>query len=120
MVINLRPLSSDHWNIATDLVLPLGVDTFRQWHEDKRVVQGLGEESEGAKASPKEAPAFRESPQVVAGSSKAALPTETTHQGERALETACKTLEHIRAIHLQTMHEMGSVRELNPSLHTHV
>ena len=63
-----------------------------------------------------EAPAPGESPQVVVGSSGAALPTETTHQGERALETAREILEHIHTIHLQTMHEMGSVRELEWTL----
>ena len=66
--------------------------------------------------STKEAPAPRESSQVVAGSSRAALPTETTHQGERALETAYKILEHVHAIHLQAIHEMGSVRELEQTL----
>ena len=54
-----------------------------------------------------------ESPQVVAGSSRAAPPTETTNQGEEALETACKILERVHAIRLQTMHEMGSMRELD-------
>ena len=57
-------------------------------------------ESEGAKVSPKEALAPGKAPQVVAGGSRAALPTETTHQGERALETARKILEHIHAIRL--------------------
>ena len=70
-----------------------------------------GGESEGAKVSPMKAPAPGESPQVVVGSSRAALPTETTHQGERALEIAREILEHIHAIRLQTMHEMGGVRE---------
>ena len=116
MVINLRPPSNDHWSIATDLVLPLAVDTFRRRREAKWVAQGLEGESEGAKVSPMEAPSPRESPQVVAGSSGAALPTETTHQGEEALETACKILECIHAICLQTMHEMGSVRELDRTL----
>ena len=116
MAINLRPPSSDHWNIASDLVLPLAVDRFRWQHKAKRVAQGLEGESEGAKVSPKEAPAPGESPQVVAGSSRAALPTETTHQGERALETAHEILEHIHAIRLQTMHEMGGVRELEWTL----
>ena len=73
MAINLRPPSSDHWNIAMDLILPLAVDTFRRWQDAK-----WGAELEGAKASPKEAPAPRESPQVVVGSSGATLPTETT------------------------------------------
>ena len=116
MAINLRPSSSDHWNIASDLVLPLTVDRFRRRRVAKHAAQGLEGESEGAKVSPKEAPAPRESPQVVAGSSRAALPTETTHQGERALETACKIVEHIHAISLQTMHEMGGVRELEWTL----
>ena len=80
------------------------------------MVQGLEGECQGAKVSPKEAPAPGESPQVVVGSSRAALPTETTHQGERALETACKILEHIHAICLQTMHEMGDMRELEQTL----
>ena len=116
MVINLRPPSSDHWNIAMDLVLPLAVDMFRWWCEAKRTAQGLGGESEGAKVSPKEAPVPGESPQVVVGSSRAVLPPETTHLGERALETARKILEHIHNIHLQTMHEMGGMRELEWTL----
>ena len=116
MAINLRPPSSNHWNIISDLILPLTVDTFRWRHEAKCTEQGLEGESEGAKVSPKEAPAPGESPQVVAGSSRAALPTETTHQGERALETAREILEHIHAIRLQTMHEMGGMRELEQTL----
>ena len=116
MAINLRPPSDNHWNITTDLVLPLAVDTFRQWREAKWVAQGLGEESEGPKASPMEAPAPRESPQVVAGSSRAAFSPETTHQGKEALETAHEILECIHAIRLQTMHEMGSMRELDQTL----
>ena len=116
MAINLRPPSSDHWNIVSDLVLPLTVDTFRRQCEAKRVEQDLEGESEGAEVSPKEAPAPRKASQVVAGGSRAALPTETTHQGERALETARKILEHIHTIHFQTMHEMGGVRELERTL----
>ena len=116
MVINLRPPSGNHWNIISDLVLPLTVDTFRWWHEAKHTEQDLEGESVGAEVSPKEAPAPGKAPQVVAGGSRAALPTETTHQGERALETAHEILEHIHAIRLQTMHEMGGMRELERTL----
>ena len=112
MAIKLRLPSNDHWNITSDLILPLAVDTFRQRHEANHVAQGLEGESEGAKVSPKEAPAPGESPQVMAGSSRAVLPTQTTYQGERALETAREILEHIHTIRLQTMHEMGGMREL--------
>ena len=110
MAINLRPPSSNHWNITLDLILPLQVDTFRRWHEARCTAQGLEGKSEGARVSPKQAPASGESPQVVVGVSRAAL------QGDRALETACEILEHIHAIHLQTMHEMGGMRELERTL----
>ena len=110
MAINLRSPSSNHWNIVSDLILPLTVDTFRQRHEAKRAEQDLEGESEGAEVSPKEAPAPRKAPQVVAGGSRAALPRETTNPGERALETALHT------IRLQTMHEMGGVRVLEQTL----
>ena len=113
MVINLRPPSNDHWNITMDLVLPLAADTFRRQHEAKRTAQGLEGESVGAKVSPTEAPAPRESPQVVVGSNGAALQTETTNQGEEASETAREILERVHTICLQTMHETGSVRELD-------
>ena len=73
-------------------------------------------ESAGVEVSPKGAPAPRKAPQVVAGGSRAAFPTETTHQGERALETAREILKHIHDICLQTMHEMGGMRELEQTL----
>ena len=81
MAKNLRPPSDDHWNIVSDLILPLTVDTFRWQCEAKHVEQDLEGESEGAEVSPKETPAPGKAPQVVAGSSRAALPTETTHGG---------------------------------------
>ena len=81
MAINLRPPSGNHWNITTDLILPLAMDTFRWQRDAIWVTQGLGEESEGAKASPAEAPAPSESPQVVASNSRAALPTEYSYGG---------------------------------------
>ena len=116
MAINLRPPSGDHWNILLDLALPLTVDMFRWWCEAKCMEQDLEGESEGAEVSPKEAPAPGKAPQVVVCGSRAALPTEITHQGERALETAHEFPEHIHAIRLQTMHEMGGVRELEQTL----
>ena len=68
-------------------------------------------ESAGAEGSLKEAPAPGKAPQVVAGGSKAASPTETTHQGERALETTLGILEHIHALRLQALHDVGGVKQ---------
>ena len=116
MVINLRSPSSDHWNIISDLVLPLTVDKYKQQREAKRAEQEPEGESAGAEGSPKEAPALRKASQVVAGGSKAVSPTETTHQGERALKTALNILEHIHVLRLQTLHDMGGVRELEQTV----
>ena len=110
MAINLGPPSSNHWNIVSDLVLPLTVDKYKQQCEAKQAEQYPEGESAGAEGSPKEAPALGKAPQVVAGGSKAVSPTETTHQGERALETALGILEHIHTLRLQTLHDMGGMR----------
>ena len=112
MSINLGPPSSEHWNIDSDLILTLTIDTYKQRREAKWAEQDPEGESVGAEASPKEAPAPKKAPQVVAGGSKATSPTETTHQGERALETALSIVKHIHALRLQILHEMGGVREL--------
>ena len=112
MSINLQPPSSEHWNINSNLILPLTIDTYQQRREAKRAEQDPEGESVGAEASPKEAPASERTPQVVAGGSKAASPTETTHQGERDLETTLGIVECIHTLRLQILHEMGGVREL--------
>ena len=116
MAINLRLPSSNHWNIISDLVLPLTVDKYRQRREAKRAEQDPEGESAWAEGSPKEAPATGKAPQVVVGGSKAAFPTETTHQGERALETTLGILKHIHALRLQTIHDMGGMRELEQTV----
>ena len=48
----------------------------------------------------------------MAGGSRAGSPTETTHQGERALETALGILERIHTLRLQALHDVGGMREL--------
>ena len=112
MLINLRPPSSKHLNINSDLILPLTMDMYQWRREVKRLEQDPDRESAGAEASPKEMPVPEKAPQVVAGGSKDASPTETTHQGGRDLETALSIVEHIHTLHLQILHEMGGVREL--------
>ena len=112
MLISLRSPSSEHWNIDYDLILPLMIDTYWQRREAKQAEQNPERESAEAEASPKDVPAPEKAPQVVAGSSKDASPTETTHQGERDLETALGIVKRIHALHLQILHEMGGVREL--------
>ena len=119
MSINLQPPSSEHWNIDSDLILTLTIDRYQRRREAKRAEQDPEGESVRAKASPNEVPAPERTPQVVAGGSKAASPTETTHQGERDLETVLSIIKCIHALCLQILHEMGGMRELEQAaIHT--
>ena len=119
MSINFLPPSSKHWNIDSNLILPLTIDTYKWLCEAKQVEQDPEGESAGSEASPKEVPASGKVPQVVAGGSKATSPTETTHQGERDLETALRILDRIHTLHIQILHDMGGMRELEQAaVHT--
>ena len=63
-----------------------------------------------------EAPTPGESPQLQVGGSDKALPTKMAPNRERVLETTHEILAHIHVLHLQTMHEMGSVQEVDRTL----
>ena len=112
IVIPLRPPSKEHWNIDSDLILFLTMDTHRRWLEAKRVGQDPEQESVGAEASPRESPVPEGAPLAIASSSKAAFPTKTTRQREKDLEVALDAIERIHALRLQIIHDMGSMREV--------
>ena len=112
IAIPLRPPSSLHWNIESDLMFTITVDTNRWRLEAKRAAQDPERESVGAEESPREMPVPEGAPPAIASSSKAASPSETTRQGKQDLETTLGTVERIHALHLQVIHDMGSVREI--------
>ena len=80
------------------------------------MAQGLEGRSEGAKVSPTEAPTPGESPQLEVGGSGKALPIKTAHHREQVLKSTCEFLGHLHALHLQMMHKMGSMREVDRTL----
>ena len=63
-----------------------------------------------------EAPTSGESPQLEAGGSGEALPTKMAPNREQVLETTHEILGCVHTLQLQTMHEMGSVREVDRTL----
>ena len=60
-----------------------------------------------------EAPAPGKSPQVEAGGSGEALPRRIALPRQHVLETTHKILVHVHTLHIQTMHEMGSMWEFD-------
>ena len=59
VAIPLRPPSSRHWNIDSDLTFTLTVDTHRWWYEAKKTGQDPQHESAVAEESPRQTPAPR-------------------------------------------------------------
>ena len=112
VAIPLRPPSSRHWNIDSDLIFAIAVDTHCRWHEAKKTGQDQERESAGAEESPRETPAPKGASLATAGSSQAASPTETARQEEQDLVVALSAVRHIHTIRLQTIHDMGCVREV--------
>ena len=90
-------------------------DSWQQ-REAKRAAQAQEERSKGAKVSQTEAPTPGEPSELEAGGSGKALPTKMAPNRERVLETTHRILERIHTLHLQTMHEMGSMREVDRTL----
>ena len=80
------------------------------------MAQAEEEGSKGAEMSQAEAPTHGEPPEVQVGGGGKALPTKTVPDRERVLETKREILGRIHALHLQTMHKMGSVREVDWTL----
>ena len=112
-MVNLRQPSGNHWNIVSDLVLPLTIDSFQQRREAKQVALHQEGRSEGAEASPMEAPAPGKYLQVGAEGSGEALPGGIPLPRQCVIETTQEILARVHALCLQTMHEMGSVWELD-------
>ena len=112
VAIPLRPPSSRHWNIDSDLTFTIAVDTHHWWYEAKKTGQDPQQGFVGAEESPRQAPAPKGVSLAIAGSSQAASPAETAHQEERDSEIAQCAVQHLHAVRLQTMHDMGCVREV--------
>ena len=112
VAIPLRPPSSRHWNIDSDLTFTIAVDTHRWRYEAKKTGQDPQQEFAGTEESPRQTPAPEGASPAIAGSSQTALPTETASQEERDLEIAQGAIRHLHAVCLQTMQDMGCVREV--------
>ena len=80
------------------------------------MAQAREEKLKVTKVSQMEAPTPGEPPELEVGGSGKALPTKMAPNKEQVLETTREILECIHALHLQTMHEMGSVREVDRTL----
>ena len=119
VAIPLRSPSTRHWNIDSDLSFAIVVDTHCRQYEAKKTGQDPQQEFVGAEESPRQAPVPEGVSPAIAGSSQAVSPTETARQEKQDSEIAWGVIRHLHAVRLQTMHDMGCVREVEQAaVHT--
>ena len=112
VAIPLRSPYSRHWNIESDLSFTVVVDTHHRWHEAKETGQDLQQELAGAEGSPRQAAVPEGVSAAIGSSSQVALPKESVSEEERDLEILRDVVQHLHAVHLRAMHNMGCVREV--------
>ena len=112
VAIPLKSPSSRHWNMDSDLTFGLAVDTHCRWHEAKETGQDPQQELVGAEESPRLVPVLEGVSPAMGSSSQAASPKESASEEERDLEIVRDVIRHLHAVCLQTMHDMGCVREV--------
>ena len=106
IAMGLEPPAKDHWNITLDQVFTGILEESRQQREAKQAAQV----QEGRSKAPEEPPKLK-----AEGSDKV-LSTKTAPNRDQVLEVTSAFLECIHTLHLQTMHEMGGVREMDRTL----
>ena len=110
LAITLKPPSKDHWNTASDPVLTTAQDQLREWREAKQAALCLEEESEVVEVPPTDESAPSKSlPRKAEDNKEASSP-------QRVIAITQGKLEHIHAIRLQALYEMGSAHELDRTL----
>ena len=110
LAITFKPLSKDHWNTASDLVLNTAQDQFREWREAKQAALRLEEEPEVVEVPPADESAPSKSSPMRPEDNKEASSLQ------RVLEIMQGILERIHATRLQALYEMGSTCELDRTL----
>ena len=110
LVITLQPPSKDHWNTASDLVLPVVQDQLWERCEAKQVVLHLEEGSVGVEVSPTVVSTPGESLPRKAEGNQEAL------SRQRVIDIMQGILERIHAIRLQALYEMGCTCVLDRTL----
>ena len=110
IAITLKPPSKDHWNAASDLILPTAQDQFQEWREAKRASSHLEEVPEAVEVPPADDSAPREALPMKSEANKGASAPQWV------LEITQGILEHIHASWRQALYKMGSTCKLDRTL----
>ena len=100
-----------HWNITNDPIYPTCLEGFRKRHESSQASQA----NKSAKVSGTvgESPTCVMTPPSTPSSQPLLTPTLGAHEIRRII---CDTLDQVYALRLETLQEMGFIREVDRAL----
>ena len=100
-----------HWNITNDLIYPACLEGFRRRHESSQASQA----NKSAKRSGTGGGSTTCAMTPPSATSSQSLPTPTLGAHE-VRGIVCDTLDQVYALHLETLQEMGFIREVDRAL----
>ena len=109
--VALAVADDEHWNIADDPIYPACLAEFRKRHEASQASQA--NKSVKKSGTGGGSPTLATTPPSVTSSK----PPPTPALGDcEVMELVCDTLDQVYALHLETLQEMGFIREVDRAL----
>ena len=107
----LAEADNGHWNVTNDPIYPTCLEGFRRRHESSQASQAnkSAERSDTGGGSPTRAT----TPPSATSSQPLFTPTLGAHEIRGII---CDTLDQVYALHLETLQEMGFIREVDRAL----
>ena len=107
----LAEADNGHWNVTNDPIYPTCLEGFRRRHESSQVSQAnkSAKRSDTGGGSPTRAT----TPPSATSSQPLFTPTLGAHEIRGIV---CDTLDQVYALHLETLQEMGFIREVDRAL----
>ena len=109
--VALAVADDEHWNIANDPIYPACLAEFRKRHEASQASQA--NKSVKKSGTGGGSPTLAMTPPSATSSKPPPTPALGDHE---VMELVCDTLDQVYALHLETLQEMGFIREVDRAL----
>ena len=109
--VTLAAADSEHWNITNDPISPACLAKFRKRYESSQASQAnKSVQKSGMRGG---SPTRAMTPPSATSSKPLPTPALGDHE---VMELVCDTLDQVYALHLETLQEMGFIREVDRAL----
>ena len=111
LLVTLAVVGEEHWNIINDPIYPVCLSEFRRRHKASQGSQA--NKSVKKSGTGGGSPTLAMPPPSATSSKPPLIPALGVHE---ITELVCDTLDQVYALHLETLQEMGSIREVDRAL----